>query len=203
VEVKSLEKVLCVVVLAMIPAQQIGHAEEPASGGSAAQTLFAYRTSFWARVHDSLLGESELPVDVPVELAPLDPTELEQATINSYVTFRIVRTVVVGQTSRGYGGTLVVAKVTRIRDGKLRMRRGKLEPRVMEVSLPGLLEGSPAPPPDSLKLRLESSLRNRHIRKAKQLAALPLTVPLKTLHIAAMVPEYILLGIACMRGCDL
>jgi hypothetical protein len=190
-------------MLSMLAAQNISWAEEPASERTPAQTLFAYNGSFGARQHDSLFGNSVLPSDVPVELTPVDPFAFAHATIDSTVTFRVVRNVVVGQYAYGYGGTLIEAKVTRIREGKLRIRRGRMEPRVLEVTVAGLLETSPPPAPDFLKLRLESSPRSHSSRTAKRLSTLPLTVPLKTIHVIVLVPEYVLLGIACSTGCDL
>jgi hypothetical protein len=102
-KIKSLHNVLCFVLLVILPAQQISRAQEPDSGGSAAQTLFAYRSSFWARMHDSLLGDSILPFDVPVELTPVDPSALAHVTVNSTVTFRVVRNVIVHQGAYAYG----------------------------------------------------------------------------------------------------
>jgi hypothetical protein len=129
---------------------------------------------------------------------------LEHATVNSTVTFRVVHNVTDGHFGYGYAGTLIEAKVIRIRGGDLRLRDGTLEPRVMEVAVAGLIESSPPPRPWSLKLRLESFPRSRSNRKAKQLITLPLTLPLKAIHIAVLIPEYALLGIACSTGgCDL
>lgn len=201
-KIKSLQNLSCVVMLAIFPVQQTIQAQEPVSVVPA-QTLFAYRSSFGARLHDSLTGYSELPSDVPVELTPVDPSALAHASINSTVTFRIVNNVSDGHFGYGYTGTLIEAKVIRIREGKLRIRRGRIEPRVMEVAVAGLIETSPPPAPGSLKLRLESSPRSRSSRVANQLIALPLTVPLKAIHIAVLVPEFVLLMVACSMGCDL
>jgi hypothetical protein len=197
-KIKSLQSLLCVVMLATLGAEQTSQAEEPVSAGAPAQTLFAYRSSFGARLHDSLLGYSVLPSDVPVELTPLDPSALEHAAMNSTVAFRVVHNVVVGQYAYAYGGNLVEAKVTRIREGKLRIRRGRMEPRVMEVNAVGLIESSP---PEYLKLRLESSPRSRSGRTAMKLV----TFPLKVIGIVVItVPEDLLLAIACATaGCDL
>jgi hypothetical protein len=204
VKIKSLEKVLCVVLLSIFAAHDVSRAEEPVSEESSAQTLFGYNSSFRARLHDSLVGNSVMPPDVPVELTPVDPSALAHATINSTVTFRVVRTVVVGQYAYAYGGTLIEAKVNRIREGKLQIRHGIMEPRVMEITVAGLLGTSPPPAPDSLKLRLESSPRSRSSRTATQLITLPLTLPLKATHIVVLVPEYALLWIVCStQGCDL
>jgi hypothetical protein len=135
---------------------------------------------------------------VPVELTPVDSSALAHATMNSTVTFRVVHDVVVGQYAYAYGGNLIKAKVTRIREDHLRIRRGRVEPRVMEVTAVGLIESSP---PEYVKLKLESSPRSRSIRTAKKLIALPMTVPLR---IVVLVPEYVLLGIVCGTvGCDL
>ena len=200
-KIKFLQNVLCVVMLAILPVQQISQAEEPVSAGAPAQTLFAYRSSLGARLHDSLFGYSVLPSDVPVELTPLDPSALARAAMNSTVTFRVVHNVIVGQYAYAYGGNLIEAKVTRIREGKLQIRRGRMEPRVMEVTAVWSIQSSP---PEYLKLRLESSPRSRSSRTVKQLVALPLTLPLKAIHIVVLVPEDILLAIVCStQGCDL
>jgi hypothetical protein len=194
---KLLQSALCITLAPLLAAQQTSQAEEPVSEGTQAQTLLAYRSSFGARLHDSLLGYSVLPSDVPVELTPIDPSALAHATIRSTVTFRVVRDVIVGQYAYAYGGNLVEAKVTRIREGKLRFRRGRMEPRVMEVIAVGLIESSP---PEYLRLRLESSPRSRFSRTAKQLA----TLPLAGIHMFVVAPaEWVLLIIACSAGCDL
>jgi hypothetical protein len=78
-----------------------------------------------------------------------------------------------------------------------------MEPRVMEVTVAGLVEQSPPPAPDSLKLRLESTPRSRFSRTAKKLMTLPVTA-IKIAVMVVVVPvEWILLGIACSIGCDL
>jgi hypothetical protein len=200
---KPIASALCLILCPLLAAQYVGQAEEPVSVGTPAQTLFAYRSSLEARLHDSLFGDSLIHSDVPVELIPDNLSALAQATINSTVTFRIVHDVVVGQYAYGYGGTLIDVKVIRIREGKLRIRRGRMEPRVMEVAVAGLLETNPPTPPGALKLTLESSPRSNSSRTAKQLITLPLTLPLKAIHIVVLVPEYVLLGIACATGCDL
>ena len=203
-KIKSLQNVLCVVMLAILPAQQISRAEEPVSLGTPAQTLFAYRGSLGARLHAALFGDPVIPCDVPVELTPVDPSALAHATVNSTVTFRVVHDVIVGQYAYAYAGTLIEAKVIRIREGDLRLRQGRMESRVMEIAVAGLIESGPPPRPGSLKLRLESLPRSRSNRVSKQLITLPLTLPLKAIHIAVLIPEYALLGIACSTGgCDL
>lgn len=196
-KIKSLERALCVGLLSILGAQQTSPAEEPVGEGTRAQTVFAYKSSFRARLHDSLFGYSEIPSDVPVELTPVDPSALAHAAINSTVTFRVVHDVIVGQYAYAYGGTLIEAKVTRIREGKLRIRRGRTEPRVMELTVSELITSSN---PGSLKLRLESSPRSSCSGTAKQLT----TLPLKAVRIGVLVPvEYVLLMIACSTGCDL
>jgi hypothetical protein len=198
VKIKSLEKLLCVVMLPIFAAQNISRAEEPVSEGTPAQTLFAYKASFRARLHDALFGYPVTPPsDVPVELTPVDPSVLAHATINSTVTFRVVHDVIVGQYAYAYGGTLIEARVTRIREGKLRFRRVRMEPRVMEVTVAGVLATNS---PESLKLTLESSPRSRFSRTAKQLATLPL-IGIRTF--VVFPAEAVLLGIACATGCDL
>jgi len=120
------------------------------------------------------------------------------------VALGIVRTVVVGEDSGAYGGGWIEVRGSRISEGKLQIRHGIMEPRVMEITVAGLLGTSPPPAPDSLKLRLESSPRSRSSRTATQLITLPLTLPLKATHIVVLVPEYALLWIDCStQGCDL
>jgi hypothetical protein len=143
-KLKALQAVLCVV--AMLAAQQTIEAEEPVSAATE-QTLFAYRSSLGARLHDSFFRNSELPIDVPVALTALDPSALANATVNSQVTFRIIYGLTIKGLAYAYSGTLIEAKVTRIREGKLRMRRGKTEPRVLEIAVPELLKTEPPPPP--------------------------------------------------------
>jgi hypothetical protein len=191
------EKALCAAILSTLAAQQIGHAEEPDSGGAAAPTLFAYENSFRARVHDALIGVSEVPYDVPVELTPVDPSAWEQASLNSTVTLRVVHNVIVGQYAYAYAGTSIDAKVTRIREGKPGTRRGRMEPRVMEVTVPWVI---PTTPPGSLKLALESTPRNRWRRVANRLLISPFTA----IHVIVILPaEGVLLLIFCSNGCDL
>lgn len=203
-KIKSLERILCVAMLSIVAAQPLSRAQEPADAGTTAQTVFAYRSSFWARVNASLFWESDLPSDVPVELAPVDPSALAHATVNSTITFRIVRDVIAGHETFASAGTLIEARVVRIRDGKLRAHHGRTEPRVMEVAVAGLTESGPPPDQGALKLTLEATPRNRFGRTAKQLA----TVPLKVIHWTVVIPvvipvEWVLLAIFCSTGCDL
>jgi hypothetical protein len=189
VKTKTLQNLLCALMAAVFAAQQTGMAEEPVSAGTQAQTVFAYQSSAGARAHEALFGPSLLPVDLPVELVPVDPSALEHATLNSTVTFRIVRDVAGGY---GSGGTLIEAKVIRIREGKLRVRRGILEPRVVEVTVPGLMESSP--PPGFLKLRLESSQRSSSSRGAMKLVTFPMTA----IRIFVVIPaEWVYLVVLC------
>ena len=62
--------------------------------------------------------------------------------MNSSVKLRVVYEVILGKD--GYAGTLIDAKVTRIREGKLRIRRGRI---LFEVA------ARYAPAPAAMKLR--------------------------------------------------
>jgi len=195
---------LCVAVIPMtLLAQKTAYPENLVGVGISEQTLFAY-SSFRARLSDALIGDSALPPDVPVALNPVDPSALENAKVNSIVTFRVAEELDRKGMAYAYLGTLNDARVKRIRTGGLRIVRGKPEPRVMEIAVPGLLETSPPPASESLKLTLESTPRSRSSKTLKRIITLPMTVPLKAAHIAILVPEYILLGIVCSTsGCDL
>jgi hypothetical protein len=203
VKTKSLEKVLCVVVLALIPAQQISQAEEPAGGRPPVQAVFGYRVSIGARVQNALIGRSGFPFDVPVELTPIDPSAFANATENSTVILRVVRDVIVGKYTDAYGGTFIEAKVTRVREGKLRTRRGKTEPRVMEITVTATRDSCMEAAPgslDSSRLKLESYPESSFGRTAKQLAVAPLTA----IRFVVVYPvEAILFAILCSTGCDL
>jgi len=201
-KIKLLWSMLYAVVISTpVLAQETVHPEELVGTGTSGQTLFAYST-FGARLRDALIGDSALPPDVPVALEAIDPSALANAKLNSTVTFRVAYGLTVRQYSYAHEGTLIDAKVIRLREGKLRTHRGKLEPRVMEVAVCGLVES--CPPPGFLKLTLESSPRSSSSKTAKRLISLPLTVPLKAAHIAILVPEAILLAIACgTSSCDL
>jgi hypothetical protein len=58
--------------MSILAAQDVSRAEEPVTEEIPAQSLFAYQSSFWARLHDSLFGYSVLPSDVSVELTLVD-----------------------------------------------------------------------------------------------------------------------------------
>jgi hypothetical protein len=197
-KIKVLRSMLYVVVISTpVLAQKAVQPDELVGAAKSGQTLFAY-TTFGARLDDALTGDSILPSDVPVALTTIDPSALATAKLNSTLTFRVAY----GLSSYAHTGTLIEAKVIRLRDGNLQTRSGRIEPRVMEVIVCGLVESCPSP--GFLKLRLEGSPRSRSSRTAKRLLALPLTVPLKAAHIALLVPEAILLGIACSTSsCDL
>jgi hypothetical protein len=143
-KIRYLQNLLCVGLLSILAMQQTSQAEEPAIAPTPGQALFAYRSSLRARLHDSLFGGSVLPSDLPVELAPVDPDALEHATVNSTLTFRVVHEVTDGHVGYAYAGRLIDAKVIRVREGKLRIRRGTTEPRVLELATGGLIESSPA-----------------------------------------------------------
>lgn len=102
-KIKSLQNALCVVMVAIFPAHQILQAEGPTSAGTPPETLFAYKSSFWAYLHDALFGYTVIPSDVPVEVTPVDPSAWANATINSTVTFRVLHDVV-GQYKYADGG---------------------------------------------------------------------------------------------------
>jgi hypothetical protein len=181
---------LCLLLCPLLAAQQVGQAESPNGKGTTADTLFAYRDSMRADRSGSFYGLSIIPYQAPVELTPVDPTAWESATIGSTLGFRVVNGVVVKGKADVYVGTLIEAKVIRIREGKLRTRNGKTEPRVKE-----LLVGK------SIRLDLESS-RGGHSRFngiAKNLVVLPM----KAVAAVLQVPAWIILMIACSRGCDL
>lgn len=186
-KIRSLEKALCAAMLSMLAAQPISHAEEPAGGGTTAETLFAYTSSIH-RPHPNHDAVSDIPSYVPLELTPVDPSAWAHATMNATMRFRVVHDVILGQYAYAYAGTLIDAKVTRIREGELRIRRGRMEPRVKEITVEG-----------SLKLTLESSPRSRFSGKAKHLATLPLTA-IRIIFVD--VPAYVLLVIFCSTGCD-
>ena len=53
--------------------------------------------------------------------------------VGSVLTFRAVKNATTRSGAYVYAGTLIYAKVIRIRQGKLRARNGRTEPRVKEV----------------------------------------------------------------------
>jgi len=194
----QLTTALCFLLSPLLVAQQDCPAEVSDDGMTSAETVFAYRSSMNREDPSLQNGLSMVPFDLAVELNPVDPEALANATIGSTLTFRVVRDVI----RRGgpfnksfyadaYGGTLIEGKVIRIREGKLRTRYGRPEPRVKEV-----LVGK------STKLELESSPggRARFNGIAKNVVVWPVRA-------VCTVGEYtlllILLPIFCHSGCDL
>lgn len=206
---RLLQSALCVFLSPLLTAQQVGQAEEPARGVTPAETIFAYRSSMnlpaepgfepaHADSSGSLYGLSIIPFEVPLKLTPVDPAAWANATIGSTLTFRVVNDVIVrrGVFNRSsyadaYAGALIEVKVIRMREGKIRTRQGKAEPRVKEVMVG-----------KSIKLELESSPRGgaRFSGIAKNLVVWSVKGP----YMAVALPiEYALLLIACSTGCDL
>lgn len=197
---------LCLILAPLLAAQQVGQAEDAAPGVMRATTLFAYRSSMnRADFTDSILespgipgslyGLSKVPFEVPVELTPVDPAAWTNATMDSTVTFRVVYDVIVwrGRSSYAdaYAGSLIEAKVIRMRAGKPRPRHGNAEPRVQEV-----LVGK------SIRLELESSSGGR--ARFRGFARNLVVWPVRGISMVTLFPlEYVVLGIACSRGCDL
>ena len=203
---KLLQSALCLALAPLLVAQQIGQFPEPTCGSRPAASVFAYRTSLRSdesvnRVDDSgsLYGLSVVPFELPVELTPVDAAAWANATVGSTVTFRVVRDVIQrgGVFNRkssyadAYAGTLIEGKVIRLREGTLRLRNGKTEPRVKEI-----LVGK------RIKLELESSPR-RHAR----IDSLPRNLVVGPVDSVIAVGEgvlfVILLLIFCHSGCDL
>ena len=206
---KLIASALCLVLCLPLTAQQVGQAEEPACAVETAETLFAYRSSinlpgelgFDSAQADSccsLCGQPEsldglwtVPFKVPIKLTPVDPAAWANATIGSTLTFRVLSDVAVRGEADAYAGTLIQAKVTRVRQHKTRTRHGKAEPRVKEVTVG-----------KSLKLELESSPRSgaQFSAIAKNLVVWSVKWPFL---VVVTPPEYVLLAILCSRGCDL
>lgn len=209
-----LQAILYITLCPLLVAQQVGQAEGPARGATPAETLFAYRSSmnlpaelgfepahadsFASLSSGSLYGLSIVPFEVPLKLIPVDPAAWANATIGSTLTFRVVNDVIVrrGVFNRSsyadaYAGTLIEAKVIRIREGKIRTRQGRAEPRVKEVMVG-----------KSIKLELESSPGGgaRFSGIAKNLVVWSVKGPYM---VVVLPPEYALLLIACSTGCDL
>jgi hypothetical protein len=158
----------------------------------------AHADSFASLSSGSLYGLSIVPFEVPLKLIPVDPAAWANATIGSTLTFRVVNDVIVrrGVFNRSsyadaYAGTLIEAKVIRIREGKIRTRQGRAEPRVKEVMVG-----------KSIKLELESSPGGgaRFSGIAKNLVVWSVKGPYM---VVVLPPEYALLLIACSTGCDL
>lgn len=136
---------LCFALCPLLAAQQAGRTEDPARVATAAETIFAYRSSIdllaelgFDRAQTgksgSQYGLSVLPFHVPLKLIPVDPAAWANASIGSTVIFRVTSDVVVrGGYADAYAGDLVEAKVIRMREGKIRTRQRITEPRVKEV----------------------------------------------------------------------
>jgi hypothetical protein len=207
---KLIASALCLVLAPLLAAQQVGQAEDPARGVTPAETLFAYRSSMnllpelgfepaHANSSESLRGLSIIPFVVALKLTPVDPAAWANATIGSTLTFRVVNDVIVrgGVFNRSssyadaYAGDLIEAKVIRVRQGNIRTRQGRAEPRVKEVMVG-----------KSIKLALESSPRRR--ARFSGMAKNLVVSSVKGVTVIVLIPEYVLLGIACSTtGCDL
>ena len=184
-KVRSIQKAFCIVLLSLGAAQGISQAED--KFGKNSGTVFAYRRFSNRGLVDYMFpsGPWSLPNYVPVELMPLDPSAWTNATIGSSVTFRVIRG---GSVADAFNGGLIEAQVTRIRTGRLRMRRGKLEPRVSEVAV-GLV-----------KLQVETTSRSRFVSTVKRLG----TAPLRGVGFIAEIPLWVVLAIGCSTGgCDM
>ncbi len=199
---KTASSALCLLLTPLLAAQQIAAAEEPACEGMPSETVFAYRSSInradltdefftLPGIPTPLYGLSVAPFDWWVELAPVDPAAWANATIGSTLTLRVVHNVFVKGGAEIYAGTLMEAKVIRIRNGRSRTRQGKTEPRVKEVLVA-----------NRIKLELEDSPR-RHAR----LNSLPKNLvvwPTKVASMIVLLPaEWVLFVILCSSGCDL
>jgi hypothetical protein len=209
-----LQAILYITLCPLLVAQQAVPHEAPASVVTPAETFFAYRSSLnlgaelgfdparvdssYSPTYGSLYGFAIIPFEVPLKLIPVDPAAWANATIGSTLTFRVVNDVIVrrGVFNRSsyadaYAGTLIEAKVIRIREGKIRTRQGRAEPRVKEVMVG-----------KSIKLELESSPGGgaRFSGIAKNLVVWSVKGPYM---VVVLPPEYALLLIACSTGCDL
>jgi hypothetical protein len=202
---RTLQSALCLCLSPLLAAQQVGLAEDPARGVTPTETFFAYRTSInlpaalgfepaHAGSDDSPPGLSIVPFDSVIELTPVDPAVWANATIGSTITFRAVYDVIERRRESSYAdvyaGNLIEAKVVRMREGKIRTRNGRAEPRVKEVMVEKYI-----------RLELESSPRGRTLGGiTKNLAVWPMKV-------ICMVGETALLWVAllifCRTGCDL
>ncbi len=204
---KLFSSVLCIALSPLLVAQKIDPCEEPVPGTVHGEKLYAYRSSmdvedftdgnFESRdssdLHNSL---PSVPFDLPVELVPVDPEAWANATVGSTLTFVVALDVLeehhhYSKSVHAYGGTLIEAKVTRMRKTKPRAQPGVKEPRVQEIlvgrSTKFVLEGSPRRHP-----RLNSIPKNMVVWPPK-VAFLVVFLPF----------EYVALGIACSTGCDL
>src|SRR6202451_728181 len=204
-----LQSALCLCLAPLLVAQQAVPPEAPASGVTPAETFFAYRSSLnlgaelgfeptgldesYSPTYGSLGGLAVIPFEVPLKLTPVDPVAWANATVGSTLTFRVVNDVIVrkgvfnarSSYADAYAGTLIKATVAGVREGKSRTGHGRAEPRVKEIVCG-----------KSIKLELEGSPggRVRFNWIAKNLAIWFVKVPFYTV---VMVPEYVLLMIAC------
>lgn len=189
---KLITSALCLILCPLLAAQQVDQAEARRNRVQTAEMVFAYRNS--ARADNSLSSAnssgspyelSTIPFQTPVALTPVDPAAWADATIGSTLTFRVVNSVIVRGKADICAGTLIDAKVIRIRKGKLRARHGRTELRVKEV-----LVGK------SIKLELESFPERPagFVGTAKNLVVLPLQIILAF-------PVWIILMIACNKEC--
>lgn len=196
---------LCFALCPLLVAQQVGQFQDyPAPAVTPAETLFAYRSSinFCAQTelfctHSDSTGLSTVPYDVPVNLTPVDPAAWANATIGSTLTFRVVSNVMRKMSNgssyadvRARAGTLIEAKVIRVRQSKARTRNGRAEPRVKEVMVG-----------KSIKLELDSfPVDHRFSGIAKNVVIWSVKGPF----VVVFYPiEFVLLMIACSMGCDL
>jgi hypothetical protein len=208
---KLCASILRIVLSPLLVAQQASRAEEPASGTSLAEPLYAYRTSInllselgfdraQAGSFGSQFGLSVIPFEAPLKLAPADPAALAGATVGTTLTFWILEDVTVrgGVFNRSsvyanaYGGQSIEAKVIRVRPDKARNRKGRDDPHVKEV-----LVGN------YIRLELEGSPR-KHARSSAIVKNL-VVWSVKGPYMVTVVPlEYALLMIVCSTsGCDL
>jgi hypothetical protein len=195
------------VLCPLLVAQQVGQAEDPPHEVTPPETLFAYRSSLNLGAElgfepaqadsccslngqpDSLDGLWIVPFKVPIKLTPVDPAAWAKATVGSTLTFRVLDDVIVRGEADAYAGTLIQAKVTRVRQHKTRTRRGA-DPRAKEVKVG-----------KSLKLELESSAGgHRFSGIAKNVGVWSVKVPFEVVFIPF---QFVALGIACSIGCDL
>ncbi len=202
---------LCLTLSPLLAAQQVGQAEDPARGVTRWDPLFAYRSSINLLAElgfdkaqpgpsGSQYGLSIIPFGAPLKLTPADPDALAHATLGSTLTFQVVNNVIVrgglfnksSTYADAYAGDLIEAKVIQVREGKIRTRHGRAQPRVKEIMVGNYI-----------KLELESSPRDhpRFRGMAKNLAVWSVKGPF----VVVVYPvEDILLTIACSTGgCDL
>jgi hypothetical protein len=200
---KPIAYALCLILCPLLAAQQVGQAEAKARGVTPAETLFAYRSSMNllaefgfgpAGPSGSLYPLSIVPFAVPIKLTPVDPAAWANATLGSTLTFRVVKDVIerrgVSSYADAYAGTLIEAKVIRVREGKIRSRHGRAKPRVKEVMVGKFI-----------KLELENSPGGHRFKGiAKSVVVRSVKGPFEVVFIPF---QFVALGIACSIGCDL